>query len=78
MPEYFESTVAFTEVYNFPEMTVHSTPLQIVSLLNDLYTCMDSLLPLYDVYKVETIKDSYMVNIIGSTFGDLREQVAII
>ncbi|CAM1326905.1 Uncharacterised protein g9354 [Pycnogonum litorale] len=60
--QYFDATtILFSDVVGFSEISCRISPMEIVAMLNGMYSMFDKLTEEHGVYKVETIGDSYMV-----------------
>ncbi len=61
-PETFENvTVFLSDIVGFTSISSQGKPLDIITMLNDMYTVFDDITHMFDVYKVATIGDAYMV-----------------
>uniref|UniRef100_A0A914HM97 Guanylate cyclase n=1 Tax=Globodera rostochiensis TaxID=31243 RepID=A0A914HM97_GLORO len=60
-PEHFEAvTVFFSDIVQFAALSSQMRPLQVVNLMNELYTTLDAIIDEHDAYKVESIGDGYL------------------
>jgi len=52
---------SFIDICGFTTISASSTPVEVMNLLNDLWSVFDSTVGKFDAYKVDTIGDAYMV-----------------
>ena len=58
---YEEASVLFADMVGFTPLSAQLPPVEMVELLNEAFSFFDSLLDKYNVEKIRTIGDSYMV-----------------
>jgi adenylate cyclase len=58
---YDGASILFADIVEFTPMAASMTPLSLVDLLNEVFQCFDALVDKYDLEKIKTIGDCYMV-----------------
>jgi adenylate cyclase len=59
--EYPAVSILFADVVGFTPMAAKMTPMELVGLLNQVFTCFDGLVEKYDLEKIKTVGDCYMI-----------------
>ncbi|MDJ0516901.1 MAG: adenylate/guanylate cyclase domain-containing protein [Trichodesmium sp. MO_231.B1] len=60
--DYFEeSTILFSDIVGFTPLSARISPIELVDLLNQIFSKFDHIAELYDLEKIKTIGDAYMV-----------------
>ncbi|NEQ30254.1 MAG: response regulator [Leptolyngbya sp. SIO4C5] len=56
-----EATILFADIVNFTPLAANVVPLELVNLLNQIFSAFDRLVDQYGLEKIKTIGDAYMV-----------------
>jgi PAS domain S-box-containing protein len=59
--EFTQITALFADVVGFTPMSAHLTPVEAVELLNEMFTAFDRIAGRYDLERVKTMGDGYMI-----------------
>ncbi len=59
--QFGEATILFADIVNFTDISSSISPLELVNLLNDIFSTFDELVDHYGLEKIKTIGDAYMV-----------------
>ena len=86
--QFDEASILFADVVDFTSLSARLSPSEVVSLLDGLFTDFDGLVDRYDLEKIKTIGDAYMVasgvprrrsdhaHVLASMALEMRELVA--
>jgi len=70
-PELFpDASVYFSDIVSFTTLASESSPMQVVTMLNDLYLMFDTTIAKFNVYKVRVYND--IANLINNALASLK------